>query len=127
MMTKNKVTGNFGENCAVKHLKKKRFKIIERNHREGKYEIDIIAANKTTLVFVEVKARRVESYDEIAFDVCAASAVDADKQKRTVCAAKAYLAQNSTQKSIRFDVIEVYLDKNNEKKLIEINHIENAF
>ena len=126
-MTKNKTVGNFGEDLAVKYIKKKKYKILGRNVHEGKNEIDIIAANKTTIVFVEVKTRCVESADNIAFEVCAASAVDFDKQKRTVSAARAYLLENPTDKDIRFDVVEVYLDKKDQKKTFEINHIENAF
>lgn len=126
-MTKNKSIGDFGEDLAAKHLRKSGFKIVGRNVREGKFEIDIIAENKNVLVFAEVKTRCISDPDDITFNASAASAVDRDKQKRTLGAAKLYLSKNPSTKEIRFDVLEIYLQKDLPKKVIEINHIENAF
>jgi len=56
-MTRKSETGKLGENIAERFLKKKRYKIIDRNYREKWGEIDIIARSpKKVLVFVEVKA-----------------------------------------------------------------------
>lgn len=49
--------GNYGESVAAKELKKHGFKIIARNVRTPRYEIDIIAKKKRALYFVEVKYR----------------------------------------------------------------------
>ena len=58
MKTQQQKIGKKGEDLAVKFLKKKSYKIIERNFRAGKYgEIDIIAKDKDELVFVEVKTK----------------------------------------------------------------------
>lgn len=55
-MTRQSETGQLGEDIATRFLKKKRYKIIERNYREKWGEIDIIAISpKKVLVFVEVK------------------------------------------------------------------------
>ena len=61
MITKKREIGNFGEDAAVKYLKKKHYKILERNYTAGKLELDIIAKTKREIVFIEVKTRSVES------------------------------------------------------------------
>ena len=126
MTTKN--IGDIGENAAAKYLKRHFFRIIERNYRFHRDEIDIIAKNRKFLVFVEVKTRSRNDVNDNDFGT-PSSAVDAGKMSRTKKAAVGYLAEHPKNKrAIRFDVIEVYLDKNSEKpKIIDINHIENAF
>ena len=126
-MKTTKQIGDAGERAATKLLKKKRFKILERNLHEGRNELDIVAQNREFILFVEVKTRSVDNPDELGFMHRAADAVDREKQKRTVNAARRYLLQNPSDKQPRFDIIEVYLDRKNEKRILEINHIENAF
>ena len=53
----NKFKGGYGEEIATTYLKKKKYKIIEKNYANRIGEIDIIAEDKNVLVFVEVKAR----------------------------------------------------------------------
>ena len=55
---RNKVFGSVGESCAVKLLTDHGYKIIEKNFRSRFGEIDIVAMDGDTLVFVEVKARQ---------------------------------------------------------------------
>ena len=56
--TNNKTKGQLGENLAEKYLKKQCYKILEKNYRYSRIaEIDIIAKDKDTIVFVEVKTR----------------------------------------------------------------------
>ena len=126
-MKTTKLIGDIGERAAARLLKKKKYKILERNLHEGRYELDIVAANRDFIVFVEVKTRSTENPDDLGFMHRAADFVDKDKQKRTVIAARRYLSENPSDKQPRFDVVEVYLQKDNEKKVLEINHIENAF
>jgi putative endonuclease len=57
MLNKKQKLGEQGEAIAVGHLKKAGYKIIETNYRTKLGEIDIIAKDKDTIVFVEVKAR----------------------------------------------------------------------
>ena len=123
-----KSIGDIGEMLAAKFLKKKNFRIIERNKHQSRNELDIVAVNKSVAVFVEVKTRTI-SENDIAILGEAASAVNFKKQERTINAAKAYLCENKKtikNREIRFDVVEVYLDKTT-LKLKTINHIENAF
>lgn len=121
--------GTLGENLAVRFLKKNRYKILEKNIHVSHNELDIIALNKKigTVVFVEVKARSVDNDLYSPFG-SPSDAVTYSKQRRTIEAARGYLAANKKlyKYQPRFDVIEVYLQKET-KKLLKINHIENAF
>jgi len=54
--------GKQGEDLAVKYLQNKNYKIIERNFRIRGGEIDVIAKDKDTLVYVEVKTRKNYSF-----------------------------------------------------------------
>lgn len=63
-MASNKQTGNFGETLACEFLKKQGYKILERNFRIRGGEIDIIAKDKDTLVFIEVKTRYTKEYGD---------------------------------------------------------------
>lgn len=112
--------GEAGEEYAVKFLKKKKYKILERNYRKRYGEIDIIAENKNYIVFVEVKTRHIDSMTN------AADAVNRQKQHKIIKTASLYLAENETEKFCRFDVCEVYVNADN-LKLVNINYIEGAF
>jgi putative endonuclease len=121
-------TGIFGERKAAAYLRKKGYRILERNFSSHGKEIDIIAENRNSLVFCEVKTRRtnealMEKYGRPS------DAVNYYKQKNVISGAKIYLSYNKTDKNVRFDVIEVYLkeSKKNHPKVLEIKHIENAF
>lgn len=123
-----KSIGDIGERIAARSLKKQGFRIIERNKHESRNEIDIIAANRQYLLFVEVKTRTVND-DTIGYLGIAASAVNLKKQERTIAAARNYIFENPKiikNKQIRFDVVEIYLNKS-DLKLKAVNHIENAF
>lgn len=112
--------GEAGEEYTVKFLKKKKYKILERNYRKRYGEIDIIAENKNYIVFVEVKTRHTDSM------TLAADAVTRQKQLKIIKTASLYLSENETDKFCRFDVCEVYVNTNN-LKLENINYIEGAF
>ena len=112
--------GETGEEYAVNFLKKKKYKILERNYRKRFGEIDIIAENKNNIVFVEVKTRHTDSM------ISAADAVNRQKQLKIIKTASLYLAENETEKFCRFDVCEVYVNADN-LKLVKINYIEGAF
>ena len=116
--------GNAGEDMACAYLKKHGWKILGRNVRCGRNEIDIIAsrhrlidilAGKRRLIaFIEVKRRKSSDYGRPS------EAVNAEKQRRITRAAALYLQQNNLSNMlVRFDVIEVLPD--------EIHHIEGAF
>lgn len=117
--------GNYGERVAQEHLRLKGYRIIDRNTHQSHKEIDIIAKNKEYLVFVEVKTRSVND-DLYSRYGTPASAVNYKKQQNLIAGARLYLLRNPTSLQIRMDVIEVYLKKDS-KKVLKINHIENAY
>lgn len=117
-----KVTGNLGEKIAIDFMSKSGYKIIDKNFRSKIGEIDIIALDKNNIVFVEVKTRTSTKYG------LPSEAVNSYKQSKIIKAAELYLTLNKKFKnlSIRFDVIEVFLDPYT-YALDKINHIVNAF
>ena len=129
MIMTTKDIGAIGENAAVKILKKSRYKILARNIHISHNELDIVALHKKSgmIVFVEVKTRSVNSDFYSPFGT-PSDAVTKQKQMRTIQAARGYLNANPRLNKYqpRFDVIEVYLEKEN-KKIINTNHFENAF
>lgn len=127
MITKKREIGNFGEDAAVKYIRRKHYRILARNYVTGKLELDIIARKGKEIVFIEVKTRSVESLDSDMPYGRPADAVNLEKRRNTVNAAYAYMREHPTDLHMRVDVIEVYLDKGSEKpKLLKINHFENA-
>ena len=110
--------GRKNEALAVKHLKKKGYKIVDQNYRTKLGEIDIIARHRGTLVFVEVKARRSAKYG------AAKAAVTPQKQRKISMVALAYLkATGQMQAAARFDVVSI--DYDDGRPFIEV--IKNAF
>jgi len=122
-LTDKRKTGNRGEDETAKFLKKRGYKITARNYVAGDHEIDIIAENKEYICFVEVKTRTVSDSDGI--EARPASAVTSEKQSAIISAARFYLGGYFDQRMTRFDVAEVYLEKDG--GLRDINYIENAF
>jgi putative endonuclease len=109
--------GQQGEELAADHLKKAGFKILFRNWKWGKHEIDIIAENKEFIVFAEVKTRNDD------FQMHPVTAVTREKQRSIIFAADGYLQKFNINKESRFDIITII------KKVdsFEIDHIEGAF
>ncbi|MGE5418614.1 MAG: YraN family protein [Chloroflexota bacterium] len=117
-MSQSSDLGIKGEEFAADFLKNNGYKILSRNFRYGKYEIDIIAENNEFLVFAEVKTRADNPLDPPA------NAVTRDKQKAMIWAAEAYIKRYRIDKESRFDVI-VVLQKYEDDFSIE--HIPYAF
>jgi len=113
-----KITGARGEEIAAGYLEKHNFRIIQRNFRCRCGEVDIIARDGGTLVFVEVKTRRNASYGLPQL------AVTPFKQRQISKAALTYLSKYGLMKEdARFDVISVLLLDSSPV----IDHIRNAF
>ena len=118
--------GKFGEKICAKHLKKQGYKILERNLRINRLEIDIIAASKTHILFVEVKTRRTDMNNINR----PADAVDKSKRDNLISFSKAYaksLPQKYESCQVRIDVCEVLVHGEQSKlKVDSLNYIENA-
>ena len=113
--------GAWGEAQAAKYLKKQGYRILERNWSCRFGEIDLIASNRSCLVFVEVKLRKSDAFAR------AAEFVDLRKQGRLRMAAALWLSQHETELQPRFDVVEVYAPDGEATKKPVINHLEDAF
>ena len=113
-----KEIGDKGEEIAVAFLKKKGYKILNRNWRTGKLEIDIIAQLKDLIIFIEVKTRARKDF-ELPSDLFTIG-----QQKRIVSASHDYLLSNDIDLEARFDLIIIVLDNPN-SEIIE--HIEEAY
>jgi putative endonuclease len=109
--------GQKGEDIAAEHLKKSGYKILHRNWKAGKLELDIIAENKDFIVFAEVKTRSDD------FQMHPVTAVNREKQRSMIFAANNYIQWNNIDKESRFDVITII--KKADGYLID--HIEDAF
>lgn len=120
-MAKSKLVGAWGEALAAEYLRKKRYKIIASGFQCRFGEIDLIAENKSFLVFVEVKLRKNADFAQ------AREYVDSRKQARLRTTASYYLSQNPTKLQPRFDVIEIYAPEGTASVKPEINHMEDAF
>lgn len=128
---KNIFLGKFGEEVAADFLKKDGYKIIGRNVKFGKHELDIIAADKNFLVFVEVKTRSC-TYPGASAYGNPGRAVTYKKRTDTILAVYDYLKENGTDKQPRIDVIEIFLQPTDSPctappQVLGINHIRNAF
>lgn len=126
VLTPKRLTGNFGERAAVRFLKKSGYKILERGFVGAGHEIDIIAERDETVVFVEVKTRSTENPD--SREPRPASSVTPEKQRGILRASSVFMNKERLRKRMRYDVIEVYLEKkNNKPRVKEIKHLIGTF
>jgi putative endonuclease len=116
-MAESQILGNKGEDIAAAHLKKSGYKILFRNWKWGKHEIDIIAEINDVVVFVEVKTRTEEFLGGLA------SVITREKQRSIIYAADGYIQKFNVDKESRFDVLTIIKSGESQK----IDHIENAF
>ena len=115
----NAGVGNRGEELAAAFLERNGLRIVERNFRCKGGEIDIVAKEGSTLVFVEVKSRKTLTYGVPQL------AVTPFKQRQISKAALTWLARNRLHDTpARFDVIAILLEDNYRH---QIEHIKNAF
>ena len=113
--------GSWGEDKALRFLKKLDYREVTRGYRTRFGEIDIIVCNDEYMVFVEVKLRKNREHGE------ARDFVGAPKQRRLRSTAEIWLSANETELQPRFDVIEIYAPDGLKTRKPEIIHIENAF
>lgn len=109
--------GKAAEDAAADYLQKNTYRIITRNYRYQKAEIDIFAAKGNFLISAEVKARsrnRLQAPEE---------AVTKKKIKMIVSATQHFLEEHPEFEEVRFDIISVILSKEG----FVIEHLEDAF
>jgi putative endonuclease len=116
-MSQHNELGKKGEDLAASYLAELGYKIITRNWRYGKDEIDIIAETGNFIVFAEVKTRSTAYFGEPE------DAVDKQKQRFLIRAADAYVNQKEIDLEVRFDIVSIIF----EKGMHTIRHIEDAF
>lgn len=110
--------GTSGEELAWRFLKKKGYRIIERNYKTPIGEIDLIANDRGVTVFIEVKTRSSISFG-FPFE-----AVHTKKRQKLRNLALLYLKQKKILSPVRFDVLSIILRNNGDS---EIEHLMDAF
>jgi putative endonuclease len=113
----NRLLGDRGERAAARHLRRQGLRVLVRGYRTPQGEIDLIARDGDTLVFVEVKARRRG---------VPAEAVTLEKQRRITLAALHFLGRHGLLEQVcRFDVVAIIWPDDRSTPVIE--HARNAF
>ena len=116
-MAKHNEFGQISEDLASAYLMSRGYTIRERNWRLGHKEVDIIAQKDSVLAFVEVKARRTDTFGD------AIDAVSEKKIRNIISVASAYVKYYRLDLSVRVDVIAITGEPGNQT----IEHIEDAF
>jgi putative endonuclease len=117
--TSSKRLGQLGEKLARKLLKKRGYKILVRNYTCPVGEVDLIALDGDTLVFIEVKTMKASS------DIDPTEQVHSRKQAQVRRAARFYLsAKQADDMPARFDVVAVTIPEDGEPV---VEHIDDAF
>lgn len=117
MPDERQALGKKGEKIAEKFLKRKGYKVLQRNYRCSFGEIDLIAVDGDYLVFVEVKTR-----SEVG-SILPQHAVDLRKQRRLARLAAYFLSSNprmKTQPPCRFDVVAISTNARGKKPSVEL-------
>lgn len=109
--------GKYGEDLAAAYLQTQGYRIVKRNYRFRKAEIDILAFKDQLLVVVEVKTRNSKDFGDPQ------SFVRKAQVQLLVQAADHYLQEQQLDAEVRFDIIAVIKNKHEQK----IEHLEDAF
>lgn len=119
-MAEHNDLGKWGEELAAKYLEQKGYVIRDRDWRQGKLDLDIVAVadDGETVVFVEVKARKTNAFGQPE------QAVDAKKIKRLARAADSYVKSLGVSAPLRFDIVSIIGDQ---REAQTIEHIVDAF
>lgn len=117
-MASHNELGFKGEAIAKEYLQQLGYEILEENWTHGKAEIDLIAYQNRTIIFVEVKSRTSVAFGEPE------DFVDAAKQKQMELAAIYYIELMNHQNEVRFDIVAITFKQDNTYIL---KHIEDAF
>lgn len=116
-MAIHNIIGQKGEEIAASYLIEEGYKLLERNWRFKKIELDIIARKNNLIIVVEVKTRTsrfVENLSEI---------VPRKKQKSIILAADAYIDRKGLSDEVRFDILFIELKDDS----YTLDHLKDAF
>lgn len=116
-MASHNELGKKGEQLALEYLQNKSFRLVEKNWRHHKDEIDLIFTHENTYVFVEVKTRESTWAGEPE------ELVTLGQQKRIIRAADAYMIEKDLDFEVRFDAVGVIINQHQQN----ITHLEEAF
>lgn len=117
-MAQHNDLGRQGEQLAKAHLESLGYEIMDENWTHGKAEIDLIAYYQKRIIFIEVKTRTGNHFGEPE------DFVDQRKQKLLADAADEYIYLMNHEGEVRFDIIAVLFDRQQQHTL---KHIEDAF
>ena len=117
-MASHNELGKWGENVAATYLERQGYTIMERDWKSGHRDLDIIALDGDTIVFVEVKTRSNRMFTDPEM------AVDYQKIRHLQQAANHYIKYRHINHDIRFDIITVVGTMNDSPA---IDHIKDAF
>ena len=116
----NKEIGKLGERLAADFLQKRGYEIIDKNFTCPVGEIDLVARDNGTVVFIEVKSR---SSNRFGLPI---EAVDFHKRRKMVQVALFYMKKNNLSGfGLRFDIVSVLINRQEEKALLNLT--KNAF
>ncbi len=114
----NRLSGTWGEEFALRYLRRRGYTLVERNYRTRYGELDLIVRHHNTLVFVEVKTRRGVGFGDPL------EAVTPRKQATIRALAERYLSEREPDlDEVRFDVVGILAGDGAPR----VTHIENAF
>lgn len=108
--------GKYGEQLAANFLVQAGYKILERNYRYKRAEVDLIAQKDGLIIFVEVKLRSDKIFGTPE------EFVTVQKEENIRQVAEHYIFENDWHYDIRFDIIAIVV-----KPSVEIEHIKDAF
>lgn len=117
-MAEHNDLGNIAEELAASFLEEKGYRILVKNFRFRRAEIDIIAEYGNRIIIVEVKARGTDVFMEPQ------EAVTKGKIKSIIMAADQYMNETNNTQEARFDIIAVLRDASGK---LQITHLEDAF
>ncbi len=120
-MTDSAKVGAWGEIHAARFMRDNGYDIVSANYRSRFGEIDLICSDGKYIVFAEVKSRTQTVYAD------AMEYVDESKQGKILLTAELFISKSGIELQPRFDVIEVYFNKDKLSEPYRINHIKNAF
>lgn len=116
-MARNLKTGKKGESLAAAYMEERGYRILEKNYRSGRLEVDLIAIKKDTLHFIEVKTRTstLFGYPE--------ENVSNMKIERILEAAEAYMNENQYYKRLQLDILSILIREDGETEYFLIEDV----